>query len=161
MGLIGPYGKEGKGPQGWPHPSPWSGSNWTREGGRPLPSFSFSLPLFLFHMGGGILLGLGSPSRTPHLVRPLLGPASSSLAPLYTGAGGHPMTHKLIYGSFLSRVWCPPSTIFHLGHIVAEFRRRPAPVEHHHRHHAVVLTELIPEALLDRSPGIVIELNVC
>ena len=28
-------------------------------------------------------------------------------------------------------------------------------------HHAVVLTELIPEALLDRSPGIVIELNVC
>ena len=54
-----------------------------------------------------------------------------------------------------------PSTIFHLGHIVAEFRRSPAPVEHHHRHHAVVLTELIPEALLDRSPGIVIELNVC
>ena len=28
-------------------------------------------------------------------------------------------------------------------------------------HHAVVLLELIPEALLDRSPGIVIELNVC
>ena len=55
----------------------------------------------------------------------------------------------------------PPSTIFHLGHIVAEFRRSPAPVEHHHRHHAVVLTELIPEALLDRSLGIVIELNVC
>ena len=45
---------------------------------------------------GGILLGLGSPSRTPHLVRPLLGPASSSLAPLYTGAGGTPWTH-LIY----------------------------------------------------------------
>ena len=28
----------------------------------------------------------------------------------------------------------PPSTIFYLGHIVAEFRRSPAPVEHHHRH---------------------------
>ena len=55
----------------------------------------------------------------------------------------------------------PPSTIFHLGHIIVEFRRSPAPVEHHHRHHAVVLTELIPEALLDRSPGIVIELYAC
>ena len=54
-----------------------------------------------------------------------------------------------------------PSTIFHLGHIIAEFRRSPAPVEHHHCHYAVVLTELIPETLLDRSPGIVIELNVC
>ena len=55
----------------------------------------------------------------------------------------------------------PPSTIFHLGHIIAEFGRSPAPVEHHHRHHAVVLTELIPNTLLDRSPGIVTELNVC
>ena len=34
-------------------------------------------------------------------------------------------------------------TVFHLGHIIAEFRRSPAPVEHHHRHHAVVLPELI------------------
>ena len=42
LGLIGPYGKEGKGPQGWPHPSPWSGPNWTREGGAH-PSF-FLLP---------------------------------------------------------------------------------------------------------------------
>ena len=55
----------------------------------------------------------------------------------------------------------PPSTIFHLGHIVAEFRRSPAPVEHQHRHHAVVLTELISGAQLDRRPEIVIELNVC
>ena len=54
----------------------------------------------------------------------------------------------------------PPSTIV-LGHIVAVLRRSPASVEHHDRHHAVVLTELIPEALLDRSPGSVIELNVC
>ena len=45
----------------------------------------------------------------------------------------------------------PPSTIFHLGHIVAEFRRSPAPVEHQDRHHAVVLTELSREALLDRE----------
>ena len=55
----------------------------------------------------------------------------------------------------------PPSTILHLGHIVAVLRRSPATVEHQDRHHAVVLTELLPEALLDRSPGIVIELNVC
>src|SRR3954467_10439639 len=34
-------------------------------------------------------------------------------------------------------------------------------VEHQDRHHAVVLTEFFPDALLDRSPGIVIELNVC
>ena len=40
-------------------------------------------------------------------------------------------------------------------------RRSPATVEHQDRHHAVVLTELLPDALLDRSPGIVIELNVC
>src|ERR687897_1841551 len=64
LGLNGPYGKGEKGLKRWPRPSPWSGPNWTREGGRLLPSFSFSLPLFLFHVGGGILLGLGSPSRT-------------------------------------------------------------------------------------------------
>ena len=55
----------------------------------------------------------------------------------------------------------PPSTILHLDNTVAELRRSPASVEHHHRHHAVVLTELFPDTLLDRSPGIVIELNVC
>src|SRR3954465_5316006 len=51
--------------------------------------------------------------------------------------------------------------ILHLGHIVAVLRRSPATVEHQDRHHAVVLTELLPDALLDRSPGSVIELNVC
>ena len=34
-------------------------------------------------------------------------------------------------------------------------------VEHQDRHHAVVLTELLPEALLDRISGCVIELYVC
>src|SRR4051812_8886492 len=56
-------------------------------------------------IGGG-----GNP--TPRGSRTLLAlqswPASPSpLAPLYTGAGGTPKTHKLIYGSFLSRVRCP------------------------------------------------------
>src|SRR5215216_3337269 len=72
LGLNGPYGKGEKGLKGWPHPSPWTSLNWTR-GGRPLPSFSLSLPFFLFHVGGGILLGLGSPSRTPHLGAPYEG----------------------------------------------------------------------------------------
>ena len=52
-------------------------------------------------------------------------------------------------------------TILHLDNIIAVLRRSPALVEHHHRHHTVVLTELFPDTLLDRSPGIVIELNVC
>src|SRR3954468_15122309 len=75
------------------------------EVGRPL---SLSLPL------GAILvqLGLGGGHPTPRGSRTLLahqtGPASPSpLDPLYTGAGGTPKTHKLIYGSFLSRVRCP------------------------------------------------------
>ena len=53
-----------------------------------------------------------------------------------------------------------PSTII-LDNIVVVLRRSPATVEHQDRHHAVVLTELFPDILLDRSPGIVIELNVC
>ena len=53
-----------------------------------------------------------------------------------------------------------PATIV-LDHIVAVLRRSPATVEHHHHHHAVVLTKLVPEALLDQSPGNVIELYVC
>ena len=53
-----------------------------------------------------------------------------------------------------------PSTIL-LDNIVAVLRRSPAMVEHQDRHHAVVLMELLPEALLDRSPGCVIELYVC
>ena len=55
----------------------------------------------------------------------------------------------------------PPSTIFHLGHIVAVLRRSPATVEHQDRHHAVVLTELPPAPLLDRRSGCVIALYVC
>ena len=54
-----------------------------------------------------------------------------------------------------------PSTIVLLDNIVVVLRRSPATVEHQDRHHAVVLTELFPDTLLDWSPGIVIELNVC
>ena len=54
----------------------------------------------------------------------------------------------------------PPSTIV-LDNIVVVLRRSPATVEHQDRHHAVVLTELLPVPLLDRSSGCVIELYVC
>src|SRR5215216_7635383 len=102
LGLNGPYGKGEKGLKGGRAPSPWTGPNWTRERGRPLPSFSFSLPLFLFHVGGQILLGLGSPSRTPHLGAPYEGrPPPPSI--LYIRGQGAPHRHKLI----LSRVRCP------------------------------------------------------
>ena len=53
-----------------------------------------------------------------------------------------------------------PSTII-LDNIVAVLRRSPETVEQRDRHHAVVLTELFPDTLLDWSPGIIIELNVC
>ena len=53
-----------------------------------------------------------------------------------------------------------PSTIV-LDNIVAVLRRSPATGEHQDRHHAIVLTELSLEALLDRSSWDVTELNMC
>ena len=55
----------------------------------------------------------------------------------------------------------PPSIIIHLDNIVAVLRRSPASVEHHRRHHAVVLTKLSLNTRLDRSSKDIIELNVC
>ena len=54
----------------------------------------------------------------------------------------------------------PPSTIVHLDNTVAVLRQSPASVEHHYRHHAVVLTKLSLNVLLDRSSRDVTELNV-
>ena len=45
----------------------------------------------------------------------------------------------------------PPSTIVHLDYIVAVLRRSPVSVEHHHRRHAVVLTELSLDPLLEQE----------
>ena len=70
------------------------------------------------------------------------------------------MTHKLIHVIIFLAVCGAPSTII-LDNIVAVLRRSPATVVHQDRHHAVVLTELFPNTLLDRSPAIFIELNVC
>ena len=54
-----------------------------------------------------------------------------------------------------------PHAAIILDNILAVLRRSPATVVHQDRHHAVVLTELFPDILLDRSPENVIELNVC
>ena len=72
LGLNGPYGKGEKGPKGWPHPSPWTSPNWTREGGAPFllsPSpFPFPTPT----RKGGVLLpvGVGLPPWRALLGRP-------------------------------------------------------------------------------------------
>ena len=92
------------------------------------------------------------------MARPKGRPASP-LAPLYTGTGGT-SRQKLIFVIVLLAVCGAPSTII-LDNIVVVLRRSPAMVEHQDRHHAVVLTELFPDTLLDRSPGIVIKLNMC
>ena len=94
----------------------------------------------------GVLLPLGGGLPPP--LAHLLGPAGLPLAPLYTGAGA-PLNTQV--DLLISPSVCgAPSTVFHLGHIVAVLRRSPASVEHQDHHHAVVLTELsLPEALLD------------
>ena len=85
-------------------------------------------------------------------------PAASPLLLYIRGQGGTPETQQLIID--LLAVCGAPSTII-LDNIVAVLRRSPAMVEHQDRHHAVLLMELFPDILLDQSPGIIIELNVC
>ena len=110
LGLHGPRGRRGKEAGGGPCAPPLPSPNRTREGGRrppfpsPLPPLS---PLLLFQLGKkGVLLpvGVGLPPW-----RTLLGRLPPPPWLLYIrGRGGTPKTHKLIYGSFLSRVRCPP-----------------------------------------------------
>src|SRR3954468_1046371 len=63
------------------------------------------------------------------------------------------MTHKLILEIVPQPCAVPPSTIFHLGHIVAVLRRSPASVVHQDRHHAVVLMKLFAESFAGSEPG--------
>ena len=74
------------------------------------------------------------------------------------GQGGTPERQHFII-DLLALCGAPSTTI--LDNIVAVLRRSPATVDHQDRHHAVVLTKLSHEALLDRSSWDVIELNVC
>ena len=157
MGLNGPFGKGEKRLQGWPHPSPWSGPNWTREGGRTLPSFSFPLPFSYSHKERRSPTPGGS--RTPPLgAPPPLGRPSPPCSFIYGGRGA-PLDTQLIYD--LLAVCGAPLHHITPRNIVAELRRSPASVEHHHRHHAVVLTKLSLNTRLDRSSRDVIGLNVC
>ena len=93
---------------------------------------------------------------------PLLGVPIGSRPPpcsfIYGGRGA-PLNAKLIYD--ILAVCGAPSTILHLDNIVAVLRRSPASVEHHHCHHAVMLTKLSLNTRLDRSSRDVIELDVC
>src|SRR5215216_1916441 len=82
-GTDGPYWRERRATKG--RPPPFRSPNWTREGGRrpfPTPSPSPSFPLSSFWWTP---TRTWSPSRIPHLWARLLGSASSSLPPLYTG----------------------------------------------------------------------------
>ena len=97
MGLHGPRGRRGKEAGGGRAPLPFPSLNRTRERGRRPPFPSPLPPLsppsrsrkggFLLLLGGGLLL----------LARLSLAGRPLPLAPLYTGAGGHPRTHKLIF----------------------------------------------------------------
>ena len=95
MGLMGLSGERGAASMGRAPPPPLVRIG-LGEGGRR-PPFLLPLPLpfpllvgvgkrgVLLLLGGGLLL-LGAPKGRP----------ASPLAPLYTGAVGHPRTHKLI-----------------------------------------------------------------
>ena len=108
LGLNGPFGKGEKGLKGWPHPFPWAGPNWTREGVAPP---SFLLPLLLLPSlpswkRKGTPTRIGNPSWTPPIGAHLLGRPPLPPSFIYVGRGT-PKTHKLI----LSRVRCPPPQI--------------------------------------------------
>ena len=130
-------------------------------GAAPPPSFSSLFPFldsYSYYLEGGNPTPGGS--RTPPRARHREGQPSPSSTPLYTGRGA-PLGDTTIVPLDLLAVCGAPSIIIHLGHTVAVLRRSPASVEHHHRHHAVVLTELSLKARLDQSSRDVIELNVC
>src|SRR3954462_12849432 len=97
---MGHEGRERAAPGGGVRPPPpIGGPNWTRRGGAAPLSLSLSLS---FPSPSPILVGLGKGSptptgrRTPPPLAHLSRPSGLPLAPLYTGAGGTPKTHKLI-----------------------------------------------------------------
>ena len=93
MGHMGLSGERERGSQGGPRASPL-----VRIGQGVQPPFPSPSPPLSFSptptRKGGVLLpvGVGLPPWRAHLLAGRL-----PLAPLYTGAGGHPRTHKLIH----------------------------------------------------------------
>ena len=89
MGLMGPSGGRGEAAKGQPRAPPPK-SELDKEGGRRPPFLSPSLlPSHVLVQQGreGVLLPVGVGLL---LARLLLAGCTSPLAPLYTGAGGHP-----------------------------------------------------------------------
>ena len=143
MGLIGPYGKERSRPQGLLRPSPcWSELDKGLGGRNTSLSFSLSLPSFP--------LPRWNPTRTWSPSRTLPSPLAASfpLPPLYTEEG-HPLeTHNCPIAV------CGALTSVFTSVIFSESLGEALPESlHHHRRHAVVLTELIyfPDILLDQE----------
>src|SRR3954466_7113665 len=95
---MGHEGRERAAPGGGARP-PMTSPNWTRRGGGAAP-LSLSLSLS-FPSPSPILVGLGKGSptptgrRTPPPLARLSRPAGLPLAPLYTGAGGHPKDRQV------------------------------------------------------------------
>ena len=147
MGLIGPYGREGLAARGCCAPPPRESELDKGRGGATPLSFSSSLSL-PSPFQEGILLGLGAlvgllslPWRTPR--------GQPALPPLYTEEGGASSTQV----DSPSRVRRPPPP-FRASVIFLESLGEALPESlHHHRRHAVVLTELIYflDILLDQE----------
>ena len=159
MGLIGPRWKRGEEARAGPRAAPPVRIGQGEGAAPPLPSspppFPPSSPSPTWK-GGGVLLPVGVGLLLARLSS--LGRRPPPCSFIYGGRGA-PLDTQLI--NDLLAVCGAPSTILHLDNIVAELRRSPASVEHHHRHHTVVLTKLSLNTRLDRSSRDVIELNVC
>ena len=91
-GVIGPtwaLREKREGGRRWPRTPPFPSPNRTREGGRPLPSFSFSLPFSYSNKERRSPTPGGS--RTPPLARLLRPAASSPPGSFIYGGRGHPI----------------------------------------------------------------------
>ena len=143
--------EERRGGQGRPRaPSP-SSPNWTRRGRPPFLPLSLLLPPSPTPTRKG---GSHTPggSRTPPW-RASSWPAASPPYSFIYGGQGAPLDTQVDHKDLSQPCVVPPSTIIHLSHTVAVFRRSPAAVTSSTsspRHRA---EETLPRALLDREFG--------
>ena len=154
--LMGHTGKDIKAPKGGRTPPHGLVRIGLGRGGAPFLLSPSPFPSPIPTRKGGVLLPVGV--GLPPWCASSIGRPPPPLLLYIWGQGGTPETQLIID---LLAVCGAPSTILHLDNIVAELRRSPASVEHHHCHHAVVLTKLSLNTRLDRSSRDVIELYVC